>query len=377
MILQNGPDGKNKMNKALWPREPRTAREERHVLQLPNPQATTGIAYALTRVIPSQTLQALDDADASMRLCQIDRWDLLRVFLQEGSYTYVWQEDGTDRGWVPNSYIHICSGGDEQGDGSGARERRDQDAMPWFMVPERAGEAMAGEGPVRYTVIPRPDGTNDGDGSVAARGMPQTARQLESWMPDVLISLLLQNGDWLRRVTEMLRVRWYFRPIAPICNAKRAASRQDLQNFQAGVFEAIAELQVGRRLLIHCIQGFHRTGVFLLLLLVARGYTTDAAVRRIHDIRYMTWYELAERWSWKKRPQTLLPKALNIVELVKNGWGDGECNIARGFDAERRTGRHKKYSASWDCRSCPVVANYPPPILLSEVWSDASKGYAG
>ncbi len=130
--------------------------------------------------------------------------------------------------------------------------------MPWFMVPERAGEAMAGEGPVRYTVIPRPDGTNDGDGSVAARGMPQTARQLESWMPDVLISLLPQNGDWLRRVTEMLRVRWYFRPIAPICNAKRAASRQDLQNFQAGVFEAIAELQVGRRLLIHCIQGFHR-----------------------------------------------------------------------------------------------------------------------
>ena len=64
MILQNGPDGKNKMNKALWPREPRTAREEGHVLQLPNPQATTGIAYALQRVIPSQTLQALDDADA-------------------------------------------------------------------------------------------------------------------------------------------------------------------------------------------------------------------------------------------------------------------------------------------------------------------------
>ena len=157
----------------------------------------------------------------------------------------------------------------------------------------------------------------------------------------------------------MLRVRWYFRPIAPICNAKRAASRQDLQNFTAGVFEAIAELQVGRRLLIHCIQGFHRTGVFLLLLLVARGYATDAALRRIHDIRYMTWYELAKRWSWKNRPQTLLPKALNIVELVKNGWGDGDCNIARGFDAERRTGRHKKYSASWDCRSCSVVANYP------------------
>ncbi len=89
-----------------------------------------------------------------MRLCQIDRWDLLRVFLQEGSYTYVWQEDGTDRGWVPNSYIHICSGGAEQGDGLGARERRDQDAMPWFMVPERAGEAMAGEGPVRYTLFP-------------------------------------------------------------------------------------------------------------------------------------------------------------------------------------------------------------------------------
>ena len=89
------------------------------MLQLPNPQGTTGIAYARTRVIPSQTLQALDDADASMRLCQIDKWDLLRVFLQEGSYTYVWQEDGTDRGWVPNSYIQICSGSDEQADGSG------------------------------------------------------------------------------------------------------------------------------------------------------------------------------------------------------------------------------------------------------------------
>ncbi len=59
-----------------------------------------------------------------MRLCQVDKWDLLRVFLREGSYTYVWQEDGTDRGWVPNSYIQIFPGSDEQADGSAASERR-------------------------------------------------------------------------------------------------------------------------------------------------------------------------------------------------------------------------------------------------------------
>ncbi len=240
-------------------------------------------------------------------------------------------------------------------------KKGDLASAPWLMKLERIGEVMPGEtGPPYFMVIGLPDGTPDGGGSVAARGMPESARQLELWAPDVLISLLPQNKDWLRRVTEMLGIRWYYRPIGPICNTKKAVRRQDLMNFTAGVFEVIAELQKGRKVLAQCIQGLHWTEIFGLLLLVARGYTVRQALEMIRRMRSATWYELSVKWSWKNRPKTLMPKALVIMELVKNGWGDEDVDIPRGFEAERRTGRHKRYSASWDCRRCSRgAANYP------------------
>ncbi len=102
-IVQNGPEDRSQLRKAQWPRKPRAIREAGHTCSLPVPQVETALATALMSVVPSELRTTLDDADRSMRLCQIDRHDLLRVFHQDGSYTYVWQEDGTDHGWVPIS----------------------------------------------------------------------------------------------------------------------------------------------------------------------------------------------------------------------------------------------------------------------------------
>ena len=71
-------------------------------------------------------------------------------------------------------------------------KKGDLASAPWLMKLERIGEVMPGEtGPPYFMVIGLPDGTPDGGGSVAARGMPESARQLELWAPDVLISLLI------------------------------------------------------------------------------------------------------------------------------------------------------------------------------------------
>ena len=157
---------------------------------------------------------------------------------------------------------------------------------------------MRGEGIPHYRVIGQSNGTTGDGGSIAARGMPSSARQLESWAPTVLISLLPQNTEWLRRVTEMLQIRWYDRPIGPICNARKPISRQDLISFKSGIFEAIAELEKGARILVHCIQGLHRMGIFLLLLLVAKGYGVERALVIVREMQYVMWDELSRRWSW-------------------------------------------------------------------------------
>ena len=95
VIVQNGPGDRSQLQKAQWPREPRAAREAGHSCNLPLPRVETALAVAIQSVVPPELRQSLDAADMWIRLCQIDRHDLVQVFIQEGGFTYVWQEDGS------------------------------------------------------------------------------------------------------------------------------------------------------------------------------------------------------------------------------------------------------------------------------------------
>ena len=65
------------------------------LVQSASPASRDGAGGGDPECVPSELRQSLDAADMWIRLCQIDRHDLVQVFIQEGGFTYVWQEDGS------------------------------------------------------------------------------------------------------------------------------------------------------------------------------------------------------------------------------------------------------------------------------------------
>jgi protein-tyrosine phosphatase len=66
-----------------------------------------------------------------------------------------------------------------------------------------------------------------------------------------------------------------------------------------GVLERLeSELSAGKNALVHCRQGIGRTGLVSACLLITKGLTPDAAVKRVSNARGATVPETAEQRSW-------------------------------------------------------------------------------
>jgi len=178
---------------------------------------------------------------------------------------------------------------------------------------------------------------------LTARPAPRDNAEMDEWVkgggPASAVITLLKETDPAWNVVgdgvQRLELQWLFTPIDQISNARKQLGASDWQNFHAAVKQGMQWLLAGERVVVHCVGGFHRTGIFCYVLLRRSGLSMEAATDAIKHMREKTWYEMTAQFS--KRPMGLIPKAEDIYQKLEEG------------------------RASW------------MNVLLSNVWSRASK----
>merc|ERR1711865_57285 len=100
-------------------------------------------------------------------------------------------------------------------------------------------------------------------------------------------------------LTKKLDLMWLHAPIAPISNARKGISDNDMESFRE-VHKAFQWLEEGQRVVVHCQAGCHRTGIFCYVLLRHTGCSSEELIM-----------------ACNKRPEGLVPKAEGIFQRLR------------------------------------------------------------
>ena len=110
------------------------------------------------------------------------------------------------------------------------------------------------------------------DGWLTVRAQPDSKEELDSWGADVLASLQetsagggIAHGIAQEAASAGLLEEYEVFPVYPIC--KQGHCAEDCEQFARFVVFAEEHLRHGNRLVVHCRQGLHRSGVAIYLLL--------------------------------------------------------------------------------------------------------------
>lgn len=130
-------------------------------------------------------------------------------------------------------------------------------------------------------------------GHITAAGAPSLARLREwkDWGATDVVTL--QRGDEMRpelpAECRALELTWWHRPLS----GKRLEAKADRDSLTKlrSILALLAE-SPGRKIVLHCSAGLHRTGVFLYLLLRESGLCKSEALAKIHEARPLTAQEL-------------------------------------------------------------------------------------
>ena len=128
-----------------------------------------------------------------------------------------------------------------------------------------------------------------------ARAEPKSKEELDSWGADAVANLLTHSSQAEAIVKEAVsagKVKMHCEfPLQPICT-----TGYDYNDcWQMGRFVAWAEAQLtnGNKVVVHCRQGYHRTGVAIYLLLRhIYGDWKDRCFSTMRDMRPMMLFEL-------------------------------------------------------------------------------------
>jgi len=158
---------------------------------------------------------------------------------------------------------------------------------------------------------------------LTARPAPRDNAEMDEWVkgggPASAVITLLKETDPAWNVVgdgvQRLELQWLFTPIDQISNARKQLGASDWQNFHAAVKQGMQWLLAGERVVVHCVGGFHRTGIFCYVLLRRSGLSMEAATDAIKHMREKTWYEMTAQFS--KRPMGLIPKAEDVYQNLE------------------------------------------------------------
>jgi hypothetical protein len=127
-------------------------------------------------------------------------------------------------------------------------------------------------------------------GWLTGRAQPESKEELESWGADVVASLQSSNagggiphGFVEAALSAKALMDFCVLPVYPICRGDPTAENCDL--FARFVVFAVSCLEQGKRLVVYCRQGLHRTGVGIYLLLRLLNFESEQCLSMMEEMR--------------------------------------------------------------------------------------------
>ena len=127
-------------------------------------------------------------------------------------------------------------------------------------------------------------------GWLTGRAQPASKEELESWGADVVTSLQSSNagggiahGFVEAALSAKALMDFCVLPVYPICRGDPTAENCDL--FARFVVFAVSYLEQGKRVVVHCRQGLHRTGVGIYLLLRLLNFESEQCLSMMEEMR--------------------------------------------------------------------------------------------
>ena len=157
-----------------------------------------------------------------------------------------------------------------------------------------------------------------GKGLLAARPRP-SLRDLESWKPDLLITLShsYENGKHIRTIQDRVRHSIGMQSLLLHMQCLSSKPSRTLSEVdKASVLKVdlvLKRLRSGDKVVVHCHAGYHRTGFFIYVLLRRYGLTAHQSLEALRTTRPRTHTEMTK--SKGNRP-SLADKAETVFNTL-------------------------------------------------------------
>ena len=159
-------------------------------------------------------------------------------------------------------------------------------------------------------------------GALTGAALPATMSELRTWEAQVVVSLVsrrIQDG-WMDQVfNKEQKVAWHRYPLQSMVNTSiEDIPTEDWKNLESAISVATRSVLEGKRTVVHCAFGNHRTGfVIYCVLRIGMRYDQERTLEIMREMRPEMHFEMT-RSKRKQSFRSLIPKAEAIVQKLVN-----------------------------------------------------------
>lgn len=129
------------------------------------------------------------------------------------------------------------------------------------------------------------------EGGLAIIPFPENPLTLRNAAPTKVITLVTatEGAAWVGKVAEAYDIPWVNYPFHYSGGVPDTA---DMRIMRAAVEEAVTEVKSGGKVLLHCLEGIHRSGVIALATMLSVGLDPTQALLNLYCIRRPSYWRL-------------------------------------------------------------------------------------